>query len=183
MKPVTEHRKFDSIEDYLAFEEKSELRHEYYFENLIEKPGASYLHKLINGNLFFIFKMLFKDRHERVFMEGFKAFIKSEHVFFYPDLMISMPEAQKHYSTQPILIAEVLSDSTRNFDMVDKFIQYKKFESLQYYFLVEPDKHLVFFYKRMANNDWAIETYTAITDIIELPTLQTSIALKDIYQA
>ena len=80
MKPVTEHRKFDSIEDYLAFEEKSELRHEYYF-------------------------------------------------------------------------------------------------------LVEPDKHLVIVHKKMADNEWQTETYTSITDTIELPILQVSIALKDIYQA
>lgn len=36
MKPNTEHRKFESTEAYLASEEKSEVRHEYYFENLIE---------------------------------------------------------------------------------------------------------------------------------------------------
>ena len=34
MKPIIEHRKFENIEAYLAFEEKSEVRHEYYFENL-----------------------------------------------------------------------------------------------------------------------------------------------------
>lgn len=47
MKPITEHRKFESIEDYLAFEEKSEVRHEYYFENLIEMAGSTKLHNQI----------------------------------------------------------------------------------------------------------------------------------------
>ena len=82
MKPITEHRKFESIEAYLAFEEKSEVRHEYYLENLIEMAGASFLHNLISGNLFFILKMLLKDKSERIFMEGFKAFIKEENIFF-----------------------------------------------------------------------------------------------------
>ena len=138
---------------------------------------------LINGNLFFIFKMLFKDKNERVFMEGFKAFIKNENIFFYPDLMISLPEQHKYYSTQPILIAEVLSEGTRNFDMVDKFIQYQKLETLQYYLLVEPEKHLVIIHKKTGDNDWQTDTYTSITDVIDLPALQISIALKDIYQA
>ena len=183
MKPVTEHRKFEQIEDYLAFEEKSELRHEYYLENLIEMAGASYLHNLINGNLFFLFKLLFKDRYERVFMEGFKAFIKKENIFFYPDLMISKPEQYEFYSTQPLLITEVLSESTRNFDMTDKFIQYKKLDTLQYYLLVEPEKCLVIVHKKSAANEWQTNTYTSITDVIDLPALQISIALKDIYQA
>ena len=183
MKPITEHRKFESVEAYLAFEEKSEVRHEYYLENLIEMAGASYLHNLINGNLFFIFKLLFKDKPERVFMEGFKAFIKAENIFFYPDLMVAVPEQYEYYCTQPVLIAEVLSESTRKFDMVDKFIQYQKLETLQYYILAEPEKHLLIIHKKTAENGWQTDTYTSLTDVIELPTLHISIALKDIYQA
>jgi len=183
MKPITEHRKFESIEAYLAFEEKSEMRHEYYLENLIEMAGASYLHNLINGNLFFIFKMLFKNKSERVFMEGFKAFIKNENIFFYPDLMIAIPEQYEYYSTQPVLITEVLSESTRKFDMVDKFIQYQKLDTLQYYILVEPEKHLVIVHKKTPETGWQTDTYTSIADMIDLPTLEISIALKDIYQA
>ncbi|MEO6733420.1 MAG: Uma2 family endonuclease [Ferruginibacter sp.] len=183
MQPIKQHKKFANIEDYLAFEEKNEVRHEYYFENLIEMAGASYLHNLINGNLFFLLKMLLKERNERVFIEGFKAFIKDENIFFYPDVMISLPEIHEYYSTQPILIAEVLSESTRNFDMVDKFIQYKKLDTLQYYLLLEPDKNLVIVHKKAMDNEWQTDTYTSITDVIDLPALQISIALKDIYQA
>jgi Uma2 family endonuclease len=76
MTPIMQHRKFESMEAYLAFEEKSEVRHEYYFENLIEMAGASFLHNLISGNLFFILKMLLKDKPEHIFMESFKTFIK-----------------------------------------------------------------------------------------------------------
>jgi Uma2 family endonuclease len=171
------------MEAYLAFEEKSEVRHEYYFENLIEMAGASFLHNLISGNLFFILKMLLKDKPEHIFMESFKTFIKEENIFFYPDVMISLPELHEYYSTQPVLIAEVLSESTRKFDMVDKFIQYQKLDTLQYYLLVEPDKHLVILYKKEVNQDWQSNTYTSIADVIELPKLNISIALKDIYQA
>ena len=183
MKRITEHKKFESIEEYLAFEEKSEVRHEYYFENLVEMAGSSFIHNLINGNLFFIFKILFKERVERVFMDGFKAFIRTENIFFYPDLMIAKPEQHEYYSTQPVLIAEVLSESTRKFDMVDKFIQYQKLDTLQYYLLVEPDKHLVIVHKKTEENEWQTDTYISIEDVIELPALQISIALKDIYES
>lgn len=183
MKLIKEHRKFESAEAYLAFEEKSELRHEYYLENLIEIAGASFLHNLISGNLFFILKMLLKDKAERVFIEGFKAFIKEDNIFFYPDVMIALPEGHEYYSTQPILIAEVLSESTRKFDMVDKFIQYQKLSTLQYYLLIEPEKHFVIIYKKTDDNDWEACSYASVSDIIELPKLNISIALKDLYQA
>jgi Uma2 family endonuclease len=183
MNPLTEHRKFETVEEYLAFEEKSEVRHEYYLENLIEMAGASFLHNLISGNIFFIIKQLLKNKNERVFIEGFKAFIKEQNIFFYPDVMVALPEEHQYYSTQPVLIAEVLSESTRKFDMIDKFIQYQKLDTLQYYLLVEPDKYLVILYKKAAEGDWQSSTFTAITDIIDLPKFNISIALKDIYQA
>jgi len=183
MKLIKEHRKFESAEAYLAFEEKSELRHEYYLENLIEMAGASFLHNLISGNLFFILKMLLKDNNERVFIESFKAFIKEDSIFFYPDVMVALPEGHEYYSTQPVLIAEVLSESTRKFDMVDKFIQYQKLSTLQYYLLIEPEKHFVIIYKKTEENEWEASSFASIADIIELPKLNISIALKDIYQA
>ncbi len=183
MKPITEHRKFESIEEYLAFEEKSEVRHEYYLENLIEMSGTTKLHNQIVFYLTLLFRQSLLHKKYDISSEQVKAYIKSENIFFYPDVMIAHPEENEFYNSQPILIAEVLSESTRNFDMVDKFIQYKKLETLQYYFLVEPEKHLVIVHKKTADNNWQTGTYTAITDVIDLPVFQISIALKDIYQA
>ena len=124
-----------------------------------------------------------KNKSERVFIERFKAFIKEQSIFFYPDVMVALPEEHQYYATQPVLIIEVLSENTRKFDRIDKFIQYQKLDTLQYYLLVEPDKYLVILYKKAAERDWQSNTFTVITDIIELPTFNISIALKDIYQA
>jgi Uma2 family endonuclease len=183
MKPLTEHRKFETIEEYLAFEEKSEVRHEYYLENLIEMSGTSYNH----NNLVFYLSAFFRYNLQRleykISSEQVKLFIGSENIFFYPDVMVALPEEHQYYSTQPVLIAEVLSESTRKFDMIDKFIQYQKLDTLQYYLLVEPDKYLVILYKKAAEGDWQSNTFTAITDIIDLPKFNISIALKDIYEA
>ncbi len=183
MKPIKEYKKFESTEAYLAFEEKSEVRHEYYFENLIEMAGTTKLHNQIVFFLTLLFRQGLVNQHFDISSEQVKAFIKSENIFFYPDVMVAFPEENEFYDPQPVLIAEVLSESTRNFDMVDKFIQYQKLETLQYYLLAEPGKHLVIVHKKIADNDWQTDTYTSLTDVIDLPKLQISIALKDIYQA
>lgn len=183
MKPLTEHRKFESIEAYLAFEEKSEVRHEYYLENLIEMSGTTYKHNDLVFYLAAFFRFNLQKNEYRISSEQVKLYIASENIFFYPDIMVALPEEQAYYSTKPVLIAEVLSESTRKFDMVDKFIQYQKLDTLQYYLLVEPEKYLVIVYKKTTDNDWQSDTYTSITDVIDLQTLQIKIALKDIYQA
>lgn len=182
MKPFTEHSKFDSVEDYLAFEEKSEVRHEYHFENLIEKSGTTYRHNDLVFYLTAFFRFNLSKNDYRISSEQVKLQVASEKIFFYPDVMVALPEEQDCYSTKPIIIIEVLSESTRKFDMVDKFIQYQKLETLQYYLLVEPEKLLVIVHKKTADNEWQTDTYTSVTDTIELPTLQLRLSLKDIYQ-
>lgn len=182
MKPIIEHRKFENIEAYLAFEEKSEVRHEYYLENLIEMSGTTYKHNDLVFYLTALFRFNLQKNEYRISSEQVKLYIAGENIFFYPDVMVALPEELPFYSTKPVLIAEVLSESTRKFDMVDKFIQYQKLVTLQYYLLVEPEKYLVIVYKKTTDNDWQSDTYTSITDVIDLPTLQIKIALKDIYQ-
>ncbi|MCW3088989.1 MAG: hypothetical protein JWP81_58 [Ferruginibacter sp.] len=182
MKLIKEHRKFESIEEYLAFEEKSELRHEYYFENLVEMSGTTKLHNKIVFFLTLLLRQKLALQKFDISSEQVKAFIKSENIFFYPDVMVAFQEDNEYFNSQPILIAEVLSESTRKFDMVDKFIQYQKIETLQYYLLLEPDKYLVIAHKKAADGDWQTFTYTSLTDVIDLPALQISIELKDIYQ-
>jgi len=182
MKPSMEHRKFDNIASYLNFEEQSTVRHEYYFENLIEMSGSTYKHNELVFYLTAFFRFNLSKTAYKISSEQVKAYIASENIFFYPDVMVALPEDQDYYATNAVLIAEVLSESTRKFDMIDKFIQYQKLETLQYYFLIEPNKHLVIVYKKVADNDWESDTYTSIDDIIEMPKLNIIIALKDIYQ-
>jgi Uma2 family endonuclease len=183
MKPIIEHRKFENMEAYLAYEEKSEVRHEYYFENLIEKSGTTYKHNDLVFYLTAFFRFNLQKNKYRISSEQVKLYIASENIFFYPDVMVALQEEHAYYSTRPVLIAEVLSESTSKFDMFDKFIQYQKLETLQYYLLLEPEKILVIVYKKAPGEDWQTATYTSITDVIDLPGLQISIALKDIYQS
>jgi Uma2 family endonuclease len=81
---------------------------------------------------------------------------------------------------QPILIAEVLSDSTRKYNSTEKFIQYQKISSLRYYLLVEPEKHVVIFYEKDDNGEWAGRTFTEMDEVISLPVLESQLLLADI---
>lgn len=89
---------------------------------------------------------LLKDKKYEVFVGSMKVKIPNENRFYYPDIFISK-EAQtdenKYVQFKPELIVEVLSEATRVKDVTDKFIQYRKIESLNYYLLIEPEKVLI----------------------------------------
>ena len=175
-------KSFANEEEYFEFEERSELKHELYNGNLIKMSGVSINHNEITLNIAILLKQLLKGTTFKVFVESVKV---KTHLgnFFYPDIMVCHPNPKKYYSTEPILLIEVLSASTRKFDLVDKFIQYQKIQTLEYYLCVEPEKQVIYFYKKVVNNEWQeMKTLTQENDKVSLDKLGISFSLKDVYE-
>ncbi len=173
-KPLTE-------EEYFLFEEKNELKHELINNALYEMSGISKFHNRITLNILVLLRALLNTNIYDLYFEGYKVKTPGGN-FFYPDVLICHADATKYYTEQPILIVEVLSNTTRKYDLTDKFIQYQKIETLQYYICVEPEKKAVFFYYKQ-NNEWIAETFTKDEELISLPVLNISFSLKDIYNS
>jgi Uma2 family endonuclease len=171
-----------SDEEYFLFEEKSELRHELIDGNLYEMSGVSIFHNDIVGNLYFILRSLLKGTDWKIAFENFKV-KNPESNYFYPDIFVCYPEVQKYFSDKPVMIAEVLSDKTRKFNLTDKFIQYQKMPTLQYYICVEPEQQVVIFYHQQEDGEWMTETFTKDEQEIALPKLNISFTVKDIYKS
>jgi Uma2 family endonuclease len=142
--------------------------------------GISIFHNDIVVRLSFLLYPLLKGKKWQLIVESFK--IKTpEGNFFYPDIAVCFPEVEKYFSEKPILLVEVLSDATRKYDLTDKFIQYQKIETLEYYLCVEPEQQVVVFYYKQENGEWTAETFTKDEQVISLPKLDISLSLKDIY--
>ncbi len=183
MKEVVLSKPFDSEEDYFLFEEKSELKHEYINSTLFEISGASKYHNRIERRFANLIEQFLDKNLYEVYGEGFKVKTPDGN-FFYPDITVSLPESERYYTNKPVLIVEVLSDSTRAFDLSDKFIQYRKCETLEYYLCIEPEKKVIYFFQRVDNNEWMVEeAYTDDEAVISLPKLNISLAVKDIYNS
>lgn len=172
-KPLTE-------EEYFLYEEKHELKHELLNNNLYEMSGVSKFHNRITLNILILLRNLLKESNYDLYYEGFKVKTPNGN-FFYPDVLICHSNASKYYTDQPILIVEVLSDTTRKFDLTDKFIQYQKLDTLLYYLCIEPEQQVVFFYYKQEDGEWLAETLTKDEHEVSLPKLNMSFSLKDIY--
>ncbi len=114
-----------------------------------------------------------------------KVKIQNENQYYYPDILVTKePETDENRYVQfePESIVEALSETTRSKDMVDKFIQYRKIKTLNYYVTVEPEKCLVFCHHKDEKGEWNGISYTKIDEIIPLRDLNISISLADIYK-
>lgn len=183
MRLVTQEKAL-SEEEYISFELQSEIRHEYVNGKLIDMSGESDLNNQLAFNCCLLLKMLLKNRGYNFFMEGVKVKVPGEKKYYYPDVFITKEPLSKgtvYIKENPELIVEILSDSTRKYDTVDKFINYQKFNSLQYYLLVEPGSTFISVFSRSENEDWNLDTYSKPEDTIQLPALGISFTVEEVY--
>lgn len=174
-----------TVQEYFSLEEAGELRHEFINGNLIEMSGASREHHKICKNLLRILENLLTDKGYEVFIENMKVKIQNENHYYYPDIFITkeiQTDENKYVQFEPELIFEVLSETTRAKDLVDKFIQYRKIKTLQYYLLVEPEKYLVLCNFKNEQGEWDMVSYTEPNEKIPLTILNISLLMADIYK-
>lgn len=101
----------------------------------------------------------------------------------YPDIVIAcgpqVPTAM--IVSNPAILIEVSSPSTRDTDLLAKVSEYQGLGSVQIIMQVEPDVAQVAVYRRIEDG-WQFEAYEGLEAEIDLPPLQTRLSLRDIYE-
>ena len=125
-------------EEYLAFEEKSPIKHEYVDGKVFPMAGGTDAHNTIALNAAIALRSHLRGTGCQVFISDVKV-QPPNRSYYYPDMFVTCDPADREtskYKRFPKLIIEVLSSSTEAFDRGDKFIDYQKIESLQEYVLI-----------------------------------------------
>ncbi len=107
-------------------------------------------------------------------------------LYTYPDASVycgkpELSEAQTELKN-PVVIVEVLSASTRNYDRGEKFRLYRTIESFRECVLVESEGVLVEHYSKRETGEWVLREYAGLTDEVELHGIKERLALHEIYE-
>jgi Uma2 family endonuclease len=173
-----------TAEEYLEREKSSEEKHEFFYGKLIDMPGNTKLHELLKKRLSRILDALVEIAGYVTYTSDIKVSAEGRNVYFYPDVVLvnaSEQSMDEYVAINPILIAEILSDSTRTYDTVDKYIQYRKIPSLQYYLLVEPETMLITCLTKQDDGEWQSSIYTKPESTIPLQKWEISIRVGEVY--
>ncbi|KAM3103067.1 Uma2 family endonuclease [Phormidesmis sp. 146-12] len=186
LKPMIAQLKHSAIspEEYLAGEEKSQIRHEYFDGQVYAMSGGSDSHNTIAGNLFTQMRSHVRGGRCRVFMENMKAYIPPLNCYYYPDVMVTCDDRDRsssHSKSYPCLIVEVLSDSTEAFDRGDKFAAYRHLDSLQEYVLISQKRQQVECFRRSEAGVWVFYSYDQ-KESIQLASLDFQISMEALYE-
>ena len=171
-----------TAEEYLTFEEKAELRHEFVDGYLIEMAGESIIANMIALNLATFFKFSLKGQPYLTLSHEVKLKINEERRYRYPDVMV-VPAADRretHMVSEAILVAEVTSESTIETDTHAKLLEYSSLPSVQCYLIIDQTEPLVQAYIRRGDV-WEFTAFRALTDSITIPALGLTLTLTDLY--
>jgi Uma2 family endonuclease len=172
-----------SIEEYLTFEEGSNVRHEYIDGQVYAMSGGSANHNRIVKNL--------SRELDAARVRGCESFfsdlrVKAAGLHTYPDVFVVCGPLV--YSrddpmavANPIVIAEVLSTSTRDYDRSQKFELYRAITTLRDYLLI--DQYTIDIEHRfLADERWESKRYTKRQDVFTLAGIDATLHVGALYE-
>jgi len=175
-----------SARDYLANERKSETKNEFVDGIIIPMTGASIPHTIICMNISALIWFHIKEKDFTIHSNDLRVHSPQANSYFYPDIAVIQGEAEltdEHFDTitNPLLIVEVLSESTEGYDRGDKFRAYREISSLKEYVLVSQEKPYVEVFSKSDKDVWTLHEAQGLQSSIHFNTLSLKLSLSDIY--
>jgi len=172
-------------EEYLALEERAEYRSEYEDGEIVQMAGGSLSHQRITSNVSrFIGNKISADcdslpSEMKIRVESFKK-------FYYPDITVFCGEPAFYKKrndtiTNPILIVEVLSDTTEAKDRGEKFFAYQTLDSLREYVLISQNRAVVEQFIKQPDGSWKYLATIGLESLLNLESINVGLTLQEIY--
>jgi Uma2 family endonuclease len=183
-----------NVEQYLEMERASEERYEYIDGYVYDMAGESLEHSAINANLIAMLVTQLRGKPCRTLSPNMKIrsgpFFKEQKtnkgMFSYVDVSVVCGEPQFHDTfrdvlTNPTVIIEVLSGSTEEFNLGEKFRRYRThIQVLQDYVLVSQKLPFIQVYSRHPDG-WLMTDALGLESSIRLPSIDCRLPLSEVY--
>lgn len=176
-----------TIEEYLEFEKTSEEKHEYYKGEIFAMSGSKVPHNTIAMNLSVALGQKLKGKSCKPFNSDQRIYIPQNSLFTYPDISVVCGKIETKDNDDwnllnPTVIIEVLSKSTRDYDMGGKFALYRDIPTLKEYILIDSQSLNVYAFRINDGGHWELEEYKRMEDVLNVRILELSIPLAEIYE-
>jgi len=178
-----------SFEEYLQLEKETGEKHEFHNGEVFAMAGGTINHgRLCRNATNSIWGAIKKNVSDcEVFNSENKILIEEKNKYLYPDTSVVCGEIEvdkgKNAITNPILIVEVLSKSTANYDRGKKFYFYRHLESLKEYVLIEQDEPIVEVFLKVGQSDtWRITRFEGFETNVILESIGIEISMKELYE-
>jgi len=186
MSTAPERHRF-SLKEYVAWEERSGGKHEFYRGDAFAMAGTTVRHNRITVNILTRLGQLLEGRDCEPFSSDLRIRIDAADLSTYPDVSVVCGGPQthgvdRHAVTNPRVIVEVLSKSTENYDRGPKFEMYQRLESFEEYVVVYQTESKIIHYVRHHDGTWTYRLVIGLEAILQLESIGCELLSRDIYR-
>ncbi|MCT7948598.1 Uma2 family endonuclease [Ancylothrix sp. C2] len=171
--------------DYLEAEQISPIKHEYRRGHVYAMTGAKNPHVVIAGNLVRRLGNHLDESNCIVLTSDTKVRLEEANCYYYPDVAVTCDQrdttSTDDFIRYPVLIVEVLSRSTENFDRTEKFADYQTCSTLREYVLVSQNQMKVECFRLDESGNWNSQIYEKGSEVY-LESVDFQVSITDIYQ-
>lgn len=157
------------FDEYMEWESARPDRHEYVAGEVFAMVGVRQVHSIITLNIATELKQQLKGKPCRPHVVDMKLYVSEVDACFYPDIMVTCDERDAKadlYLEHPVLIIEILSESTAGYDMGLKFEFYRNIPELKEYALVDPDRKKIWLYRKNEAAEWVLHDFPPQLDVV-----------------
>lgn len=181
-----------SLAEYNRLEEENNIRYEYHNGEVFAMAGAAPdggepKHSLIANNIGALLRNALLSKDCMVFNSDAKYHIATSNVSCYPDVSVICGAAERSEKdiralSNPLLLVEVLSETTAAYDQGAKFHTYSQLSSLREYVLIEQEEQRVqVFYRPAPQELWQMQWFSKEDNEVILRSIDTKLAIADVY--
>lgn len=176
-----------TVEDYYFIDAGSPIRHEYFHGEIYAMSGGTRVHARIAGNVFAAFHTALRGTACEPFSSDMRLTTPSG-LYTYPDVSVVCGQREvigleeRTTLLNPVVLVEVLSDSTRQYDRGEKFEMYRSIASLRDYVLIEQSRPWVEHRRRSPEGEWTSFTAQSLDQVVRLASIEVDLPLAGIYE-
>ena len=175
-----------SVDEYLEGELASEVKHEYVGGQVHAMAGGTTRHSAVATNVTTAFGGALRGKRCRPFNSDLKVRLElpGQTRFYYPDAMVvcELRPDNESWQDRPVVVVEVLSESTRRTDLTEKREAYLAIPTLKALIFVEPDFAHVTVHRRGPSGGFVVEEYAGLDAVIPLPEVEIELPLAEVYE-
>lgn len=176
-----------SVEEYLAREQTSDQRHEFYAGRVLAQAGGSATHNRITMNTLNSLYLQLQQRPCRVYGSDMRVKVPLKQSYVYPDTTVvcgdeQFADANQEILLNPVVIIEVLSPSTERHDRGHKFEIYRSIASLQEYILIAQDTRRIDHFVRQSEKLWMFSSISEEEGELLLSSIHCVLQIEQVYR-
>ncbi len=173
-----------TLAQYEEWEKRQTVRHEFYQGEVFSQAGGTRRHSQIGLNAAGAIRALLRGRDCIAHGSDMRISIEATGYQAYPDVSVVCPPIEGSSDdviSNPVLLVEVFSPSTADFDRGGKFGHYRQILSLQEYLVFGQDEPRVEQHTRTAEGNWLLRELAGLDAVLFLYSLEVNLPLREVY--